>query len=184
MAINPNFNPFPLLETARLTLRALELEDAEIYFALRNNESVNTYLTGYQHANLEESRSFIEKINTGIANNQSIYWVMELKGKPGLIGSVCLWNLDKKHARAETGYMLHPDFQGQGYMKEAMDSVLTYAFEQMHLKSILAYTHKHNQASAGLLKKYGFVLMPGKSTEPGSEEIIFELTDTTFAGHH
>ena len=39
-----NFTPFPVLETERLTLRALTLEDAKPLFALRSNKSINKFI--------------------------------------------------------------------------------------------------------------------------------------------
>ena len=39
-----DFTPFPVLETERLTLRELNLNDAKAIFGLRTNKEVNEFI--------------------------------------------------------------------------------------------------------------------------------------------
>ena len=70
---------------------------------------------------------------------------------------MCLWNIEKENDLAELGYSLHPDYFGKGIMSEALLKIIAYGFENMKLRRIDAYTHKHNQPSLKLLAKHGFV---------------------------
>lgn len=54
------------------------------------------------------------------------------------------------------GYSLDKDYQGKGYMKEAVEMVVDYAFNEMELHRIEASTLVDNLRSQGVLKACGF----------------------------
>ncbi|NJL87611.1 MAG: GNAT family N-acetyltransferase [Leptolyngbyaceae cyanobacterium SM1_1_3] len=54
------------------------------------------------------------------------------------------------------GYNLAENKQGQGYMSEALNVALPYAFEQLDLRRIVAAYMPRNVRSANLLKRLGF----------------------------
>ena len=54
------------------------------------------------------------------------------------------------------GYWLDEDLQNKGYMFEAANLVLNYAFDDLNLKRINAACLPHNVRSIKLLKKLGF----------------------------
>ena len=71
-----DFTIFPVLETERLTLRALNLEDAKAIFGLRANKEVNEFIDRRSPKNLSEARAFIDLISNLAANNKGIFWVI------------------------------------------------------------------------------------------------------------
>ena len=155
--MNINFSPFPILQTERLILRRLSLDDAEEIFFLRSDETVNKYIDRPRATSIEDAYNFINKTNHSIENNELIDWAIAFKNNSRLIGSICLWNIFKEENKAEVGYELLPDFQGKGIAQEAMFTVLDYGFNIMLLNKIEAYTHKENSSSIKLLEKFGFV---------------------------
>jgi ribosomal-protein-alanine N-acetyltransferase len=155
--MNNNFCPFPILQTERLSLRKLSLDDAEEIFLLRSDENINKYIDRPRAISIEDAYNFINKTNLSIDNNELVDWAITFKENSGLIGSICLWNISKEENKAEVGYELLPDFQGKGIAQEAMLVVLDYGFNIMLLNKIEAYTHKENSASQKLLEKFGFV---------------------------
>ena len=58
---------------------------------------------------------------------------------------------------AEIGFELLPDFQGKGFMHEAIEKVLAYCFDVIQLQSIEAYAHADNEGSIKVLERNGFV---------------------------
>jgi len=152
-----NFHPFPVIETERLTLRAITMDDAPKLFKLRNDLDVMRYIERLPHRTLEDSKEMIEKIMDGIKNNNMIEWVVTLKGKEDMIGSISYHRIEKEHHRAEIGYMLHPMYWRKGIINEAMIAVIRYGFETMKLHSVEANINPDNVASSNLLKKNGFV---------------------------
>jgi len=155
--MNINFNPFPDLQTKRLSLRKLSLDDANEIFFLRSDQAVNRYVDRPRATSLEDAYNFINKTNHSIENNELIDWAISFKDNSRLIGSFCLWNIFKEESKAEIGYELLPDFQGKGIAQEAMFTVLDYGFNIMLLNKIEAYTHKENSSSIKLLEKFNFV---------------------------
>ena len=148
---------FSILTTERLILRQLEIQDEQEIFFLRSDERVNKWLVAPIAQSVEEAREFIKKINTGIIKNEWPYWAITLKNNNKLIGTICFWNISVEENKAEIGYVLHPDFQGQGIMHEAIHKVIEYGFEKMKLRSIEAILHPGNLKSIALLKRNGFL---------------------------
>jgi ribosomal-protein-alanine N-acetyltransferase len=145
---------FPVIETDRLVLRALNSDDADALLKLRSDEQVNLYIDRPPTKTVADAQAFIDKIlNTG-----STYWVINLKNAPGLIGTICLWNFDAEKSMAEIGYELMPHHQGKGIMNEAIQAIIRYSLDELQLRVLAAITHPDNEASAKLLKRNGFVL--------------------------
>jgi ribosomal-protein-alanine N-acetyltransferase len=171
-----NFTSFPVLETERLTLRALDLNDAKAIFGLRTNKEVNTYIKRTMLNNLSEARAFIDSISNSVANNTSVFWVLESKDTAELLGTVGLRNFDIEEYYAEIGYDMHPDFQDSGYMSEAFEAILEFSAQQMGLKTIAAFTHQNNSASIALLEKYSFKLQPDTKDADFEYNRIYKLS--------
>jgi len=182
--LNISFKPFPELSTQRLTLRQIKMEDENEIFALRSDDRVNQFLDRLKAHSIEDARSFINKINTGIQKNELIFWAINFKNETRLIGTICLWNISKENDKAEIGYELYPDFQGKGIMQEAFSKVMEYGFEEMKLQTIEAYTTAGNHSSIKLLEKYHFkkeTTLENKNDEPEGmmKIVIYSLTNQT-----
>ena len=70
--MNFNFTLFPVLETERLTLRKMNLENATAIFGLRTNKEINEFIDREKLNNLSESRAFINLIPNLALNNNAI----------------------------------------------------------------------------------------------------------------
>lgn len=155
-----DLGPFPLLQTERLQLRKLSLDDAEDIFYLRSNDEVNKYLDRQKANEIEEAIAFINKVNIGVANDNWFYWAICFKENPKLIGTICLWNLNEEENKVEIGYELNPEYQGKGIAKEAVEKIIDFGFNTLNVGKIEAYTHKENNSSTKLLERFGFVRDP------------------------
>ena len=154
-----NFHPFPVLETERLLLRAVTLDDAEKLFELRRDVDVMRYIDREKHQTVDDTRILIGKFLEGISSNEAIAWAISMKENPKvLIGTISFHRIEKEHYRGEIGYLLNPKFWRKGIVGEAMTKVLEYGFKSIGLHSVEANVNPHNSASASLLKKHGFVL--------------------------
>lgn len=56
------------------------------------------------------------------------------------------------------GYSIAAEYQGGGYMTEALQVALRYVFDELHMHRILANYLPHNQRSGRLLRKLGFAV--------------------------
>ena len=150
-----NFETFPVLKTHRVTLRALNLEDAETLLALRSSEEINKFVITKRMQNLEEAKDFIQTCNALYKKEKRIFWV--LTNQVEILGTIVLHRISLARKYAEIGYKLKTEKQQKGFMSEAMTAVLNFGIEQLNLKIIEAYTHKNNLRSIALLKKHHFV---------------------------
>lgn len=171
-----NFIPFPELTTSRLLLRQAREDDCEAILFLRSNEEVNKYVKRPTAGNLNDARGFLKKITSGIENGENMYWSITLKGDSKMIGSICLWNFSADKTKAEIGYDLHPKYQNQGIMFEALKVVLDFGFGKLALTEVEAYTHFANKASIRLLEKHGFSLIKGKKDEGDENNVVFAFS--------
>ncbi|MBC8048036.1 MAG: GNAT family N-acetyltransferase [Fimbriimonadaceae bacterium] len=173
-----NFTPFPIVETERLILRQLQADDAGAIYSLRSDERVNEFIDRPKTTTILQAEKFIDKINTAINNNESLYWAIILKEKNVLIGTICLWNISKENYTAEIGYELNPHYQGKGYMQEALSKVIEFGFSIMQLQTIEAYTHAQNNRSAKLLEKNNFkrnLDAENNQNQEVTNEVIYSL---------
>lgn len=152
-----NFNPFPVITTEYLILRQLTQDDVPDLFWLRSNLEVGKYIPRPPYQSIDEADAFVIKLEKSVTNNESIIWAITLKNENKVIGTVCLWHIQKEHYRGEVGYELHPDYWGKGIMHEALSAILNYGFSNMKLHSIEAIIHPDNVASIKLIKKSKFV---------------------------
>ncbi len=150
-------SPFPELNTSRLFLRQLCMDDAEEIYLLRSDERVNEFVDRQRATSIEDAHQFINKIITNQSNGEGIMWAITLKDDPKLIGAIVYWNIVKEKDEAEVGYELLPQYHGKGIMQEALLRVINYGFETLKLKSIVADPKAGNLSSVKLLERCGFV---------------------------
>jgi ribosomal-protein-alanine N-acetyltransferase len=152
-----NFKPFPLINTARLDLREITINDAPALFALRSHPDTMKYIGRPPAQSIDEVHDWINILNNIALKNEGVMWAIILKETNALIGTICYWQLNPADHRAEIGYMLHPDHQNKGYMHEALNEVINYGFGVMQLHSIEANVKPDNQPSVKILEKSNFV---------------------------
>ena len=145
-----------ILETERLTLRKLSIDDAEFILKLLNEPSFLRYIGDKGVRNLDDARQYILKgpVASYEQNGFGLYLV-ELKENRMPIG---ISGLVKRDALpdADIGFAFLPEYWSKGYAVESAAAVMTYARERLRLGRILAITSPDNEASAKLLGKIGF----------------------------
>jgi ribosomal-protein-alanine N-acetyltransferase len=147
-------------------------DDDEIFF-LRSDETVNKFLVSPIAKSIQDARDFINKINAGMTNSETAYWAITIKGNNRLIGTICIWNIERQENKAEIGYVLHPDYSGNGFMHEAVAAVIQYGFRQMKLQYLDAVTHRENKRSIRLLERNGFTYKAASG-----DEVVFQLSNS------
>lgn len=148
-----NFEPFPALETVRLKLRKISLDDAEDMFLLRTNKEAMKYIHKPKLNSIDDAKELIIKMN----DPDRIQWGIALKTENTFIGTIGYHRIIKEHYRAEIGYMLHPDYWNTGMMSEALTAVIDFGLNKMNLHSIEAIINPGNSVSRMILKKYNFI---------------------------
>lgn len=152
-----NFHPFQNLETERLLLRQLDNKDVNEVLELRGNPETMKFIPRPLAKNTDDALEHIKMINDKIDENVGINWAVTVKGSDKMIGLLGHYRIQPENHRAEIGYMILPQYQGKGYVTEAIKAVMKYGFNQMNLHSIEAVIDPENIASERVLQKIGFV---------------------------
>ena len=147
---------FPVLETNRLRLIELNPTHADHLFNQFSRKDVTRYYGMDPLNTLEQAEKMITNMNNGYKEKRSARWGIQLKETDELAGTIGLNSLQLWSKKCEVGYDLHPDFWGNGYIKEALEEVLGYCFETLMLSRVGAVTFPENEASWKLLLKVGF----------------------------
>lgn len=144
----------PVLDTPRLLLRPLGLDDAaSLLPALTSSDNMQYWSSG-PVASLPEARDYLR---WNVEGEDVQTWVFVRPSAPqDALGWVIL--MDRREGNAEIGYMSRPDAQGQGYAREAVRRVIDHAFRDRGLRRLYADTDPDNRGSIHLLEKLGFRL--------------------------
>jgi len=148
---------FPQLETNRLIMREMTLDDVEFYFRHFNNDKIVGGSCFPGPKTLEAAKEELELYCiTPFKGNRGIRWGIVRKGGDKLIGTCGYYDWNKTVRRAEIGYDLDPAHWGQGIITEALCAVLKYGFEKMGLNRVQAIIDSKNIRSMKLVHRLGF----------------------------
>ena len=155
MIDNNNLN-FPEIETDRLILKEIEVENATSILNIFSNEEIMKYYGRFPMKSIKEAENLITTFNENFKNNNGIRWGILLKEENRIIGTCGYHNWNKRHSRAEIGYELSMDLWGKGYIKEVLKAIIDYGYEVMNLNRIEAVVYPENKASIKSLINQGF----------------------------
>jgi len=174
-----NFSPFPELESKRLRFRKLTNADAPEILVLRGNPETMQFIPRPLIKDIEGALAHIKMINDKIDENIDINWAVTEKGSDTCIGIMGFYRTQPEHYRTELGYMITPEHWGKGYVTEAVNVLLDFAFNSLQFHSIEAVIDSRHIASERVLQKVGFV------KEAHFKENFYynnEFTDTVIYG--
>ena len=144
-----------VLETERLVLRKISVDDAEFIIELLNLPSFLRYIGDKEVRNAADAVRYIE---TGpIASYERFgfgLYLVELKETGVSIGICGLLKRDSL-PDVDVGFAFLPSYWSQGYAFESASAVITYGREVLGLRRIVAITSLDNSASMRLLEKIG-----------------------------
>ena len=155
MKIEDIFSDLPSLETDRLLLRRLTLDDANDIFEYASEPDVAKYVPWEHHKSIEDSLTFLNFALAKYKEKKVSDWGIVLKENNKLIGTIAFhwWSID--HASAEVGYALSKNHWNKGLTTEALNEILKFGFKKMELNRIEGRTRVENIASQSVLKKAG-----------------------------
>lgn len=146
--------PFPL-STSRLTLRLYEPDDLTALLGYYSQPQVARYLLDEPWTQPFAEQQVQKRLQRqGLdtpAGALAVVW--EVQGE--VIGDAALWLTDDTGKVAEIGWVLHPDFAGQGFATEAVGALLNVAFEWYSLHRVAAQMDARNLASGKLCERLG-----------------------------
>ncbi len=169
----------PTLETARLILHPLEIEDAEQIQALFPQWEIVKYLARVVPwpYPADGARTFIEKVALpAIASGEAWHWSLRLKTEPSrLIGAIGLL----RTGETNRGFWIAPQYQRQGLMTEAADAVTDFWFDVLRFPAMRVTKANKNVASSRISARQGMRLVGTKEGDYVSGRLTTEIWEIT-----
>jgi ribosomal-protein-alanine N-acetyltransferase len=152
------FDEFPILKTKRLILSHVSLDHVEDAYEFYSDNEV---MKGHGEKGLKSMADVKERILNWYVNpyenKTGIRFGIFLQDSRKLIGSCGFRRIDHQHLKAEVGYELSSHYHRIGIMKEALQRLIFFGFEEMNLNRIEAKTDEYNISSQSTLTSLGFV---------------------------
>lgn len=147
--------PLPIT-TPRLILRRLAASDWKDLLELFSDEEMFLYDEGHPLAEEEilrwlESESVVKLTTPG----QTLYLGIEVQDGGKLIGQLALRFAEPQRLQAQLTIWLNQAYRRQGVGLEAVNAVLGFCFEEIHLHRVNALCDTKNTAACGLCEKVG-----------------------------
>lgn len=162
----------PKLETERLILREIHSEDImAIFNCWMQDEEVSRYMWWKASDDINEAKEFVEFELGNLENDQWNRWIIVLKDTEEIIGT-CLIFFNDEEGHWDISYNLGKGFWGNGYVTEAMRTVMKYAVEVMKIEEVSTVYAVENPASGHVLKKLGFQFVKEVPYECNGGEIV------------
>ena len=142
----------PVLETQRLTLRPIAMEDFPRWAEMMGDAEAAKFLGGAQPAAVAW-RGFMSMAGAWSLTGVSMFSLVERD--TGLwLGRIGPW---QPHGwpGTEVGWGLHPDAQGKGYGVEAATATIDYAFDVLGWTDVIHCIDPDNTPSQRLAERIG-----------------------------
>ncbi len=146
-----------IYETERLIVRQWKETDYLDLYDYAKDESITKFLTWQPYKDVETAKeriaALIEKYNNKEIKTD---YAIELKSEKKVIGSIAIVRYDEKNEGiAEIGYVLGVNYQGYGYMTEALKGMFKYIFDNSIAARIQLQHDVDNPKSGNVMKRAG-----------------------------
>ena len=168
-----------MIETKRLTLRPLTLDDAAFYLRLLNEPSFLEHIGDKGVRNLDDARAAMLAGPIAMQAQLGYSLWMVIRKEDGAAIGMC--GLIKRDTLPDTdlGYAYLPAYWGHGYAWEAASAAMAYGRDVIGLQRLLGIVSPGNKASSELLKKLGMHYVERLATEKETDLYRIE-----FPAHH
>lgn len=147
----------PEINTERLLLRSVRMDDAQAIFKYRSDAIINQY-QGWVPKTINDVYDFLKnRVSSSIDLFGTWYqFVIIKKENKELIGDLGIHFLDPDKKQAEIGCTLDKNNHRMGYATEALKGTINYLFNQLNKRRIIASVDPRNSKSINLVERLGF----------------------------
>lgn len=140
-----------ILQTPRLILRELSVDDAENFYALNSNPNVVKYTGDPPFHSISEAEEFLKNYNPYAAYGYGRWAVIEKE--TGKFIGWCGLKFDGKET--DIGFRFFEEHWGKGFATESAKACLDYGFTKLNLEEIIGRAMHKNLGSIRVLEKIG-----------------------------
>lgn len=146
----------PTIKADRVRLRWMSEADIDTLYTIFSNVEVMRYWATPPIPDRNAAALILKEVHDGFHNRTELKWGIAQLADDAIIGTVTLYNLSFDNRRAEMGYALGRAHWGNGYMQEALQALLGFAFGELDLHRLEADVDPRNAASIRSLERLGF----------------------------
>ena len=144
-----------ILETERLRLSPLVEADTADIFPLMDDPEVMAFWDVPEVDDPDMVAAIVAAQVDDMKSGAAVHWAIRAISDGAFVGCCHLSEIDRRHKRAEVGFMLARGAWDQGYALEAMQALVSFAATS-GLRRLLARTHLGERRSEVLLESLGF----------------------------
>lgn len=150
---------FPTIETERLILDRLTVDDKADLFAIFSDADVIEHYDVERFTSVDEAERLVAYFDARFDSDTGIRWAIRDQKNGELLGTCGYTNWNEFDHSAVIGYELSKQFWGKGYAYEAVKAIIDHIFDdQFHfyVNRIEALILPSNINSEKLVRKLGF----------------------------
>ena len=144
-----------MLNTKRLCIRLMEIEDMESIRRIHNDPLTLVWLTDIFHVSKEEQLTWFNNMMNSRINRR--YCVIN-KDTNEIIAVARLDKIDLVNRNAEIGLDVSSEHRRKGYATEIYNCLIDYAFKSLNLHRLSLVTLENNFPAMNLYTNLGFKL--------------------------
>jgi RimJ/RimL family protein N-acetyltransferase len=144
------------LRTRRLLLRRWCPEDLEPCAAMNADPQVMEHFPA--PLSRAETAAFIKSMEYCFDENGYGLWAVAMQGEGSFVGCVGLLPVESELPFApavEVGWRIGRPYWGKGLAGEAASAAIDFAFTELRVAEVVAYTAEHNRRSRRLMERLG-----------------------------
>ena len=145
-----------VIETDRLILRKLTLDDAEFILDLLNQPSFIQFIGDRGVRTLEDARDYLAKRLIDSYERFGFGLYLTLIKESDIPIGICGLVKRETLKDVDVGFAFLPEYWSKGYAFESASAVLAYGRNNLRLQQIVGITTPDNHGSIRVLEKMGF----------------------------
>ena len=175
--------PVEIARTDQLLIRETIDSDISELYRIGTDQAVRKYIAPMQPTLEEEivyTKAYVKHMYAFY--DFGLWTVLEKDayGQERVVGLAGLFPSERLAGQIEMGYMIAPECQGNGYGKEAAETVLRYAFNVLDLEEVHLFAEKENKASVKLAETL-LIKVPGGQKEKWQDLAHFWWENQNFS---
>lgn len=175
--------PVEIARTDQLLIRETIDSDISELYRIGTDQAVRKYIAPMQPTLEEEivyTKAYVRHMYAFY--DFGLWTVLEKDayGQERVIGRAGLFPSERLAGQIEMGYMIAPECQGNGYGKEAAETVLRYAFNVLDLEEVHLFVEKENKTSVKLAETL-LIKVPGGQKEKWQDLAHFWWENQNFS---
>lgn len=140
-----------------IKLRKIEPSDLPFLYQWENDATMWADSDTHNPLSRHDLHQYIENTTGDIYRDGQLRLIIEesqLSTK--VVGCIDLFDFDARNRKAAIGMYIAPEARGKGVGKQAVQQLLDYAFDFLHLRMVYAIISVHNIACSHIYEQMGF----------------------------